>query len=154
MWMATACVISIFAASKAATTSIATWAIGGSRISRPSAGVACTNQFSTGAVLADVDGDGQLDLLVNSIGGGTRLFINDGHAHFTEKIDSGLVRRFGSTSMALADIDGDGDLDLYVANYRTTSIIDEPGVRFTLSTVNGQPVVTKVNGVPTSSPEL
>ena len=119
-----------------------------------SAGVACTNQFSTGAVLADVDGDGHLDLLVNSIGGGTRLFINDGKAHFTEKTDSGLVRRFGSTSMALADIDGNGTLDLYVANYRTTSIMDEPGVRFTLSKINGQPVVTKVNGVPTSSPEL
>src|SRR3989442_738290 len=81
-------------------------------------------------------------------------FLNDGHGHFSEKMDSGLVRRFGSTSMALADIDGDGDLDLYVANYRTTSIMDEPGVRFTLSTINGQPVVTKVNGVPTSSPEL
>jgi len=119
-----------------------------------SAGVSCTNQFSTGAVLADVDGDGNLDLLVNSIGGGTRLFINDGKGQFTEKSDSGLVRRFGSTSMALADIDGDGDLDLYVANYRTTSIMDEPGVRFTLSKINGQPVVTKVNGVPTSSPEL
>src|SRR5207253_8431804 len=42
-----------------------------------SAGVACSNQFSTGALLADVDGDGHLDLLVNSIGGGTRLFINE-----------------------------------------------------------------------------
>ena len=42
-----------------------------------SAGVACPNQFSTGAVLADVDGDGHVDLLVNSIGGGTRLFVNE-----------------------------------------------------------------------------
>ena len=86
------------------------------------AGVACADQYSTGAVFADIDGDGDLDLLVNSVGGGTRCFFNDGQGHFTEATDSGLVRKFGSMSMALADIDGDGDLDLYVANYRTTTV--------------------------------
>jgi len=77
---------------------------------------------STGAVFADVDGDGDPDLLVNGIGRGTRLFLNDGHGVFTEKADSGLQPRGGATSMTLADIDGDGDLDLYVANYRTTTL--------------------------------
>lgn len=86
------------------------------------AGVACEGQYSTGAVLADVNGDGALDLLVNGVGTGTRLFINDGHGHFSESQDSGLVRKYGATSMALADIDGDGNLDLYVANYRTETI--------------------------------
>src|SRR5580765_6093713 len=86
------------------------------------AGVACLDQYSTGAVLADVDGDGDLDLLVNSLGGGTRLFLNDGKGHFTEPTDSGLFRKFGATSMALADVDGDGDLDLYVTNYRTNTV--------------------------------
>ena len=86
------------------------------------AGVACPNQFSTGAVFADVDGDGDMDLLVNSIGGGTRLFMNGGKGDFTEKTSAGLVRKYGSTSLALADINGDGHLDLYVANYRTTTI--------------------------------
>jgi enediyne biosynthesis protein E4 len=108
-----------------------------------SAGVACAGQYSTGAVLADVDGDGHLDLLVNSIGGGTRCFLNDGKGHFTELTGTRLVHRFGSTSMALADIDGDGDLDLYVANYRTDTFRDRPpGLEVRAQQVNGQIVVT------------
>jgi len=89
------------------------------------AGLACGEQLSTGAVFADLDGDGGLDLLVNSIGGGTRAFFNDGRAKFTESTEGRLVRRFGSTSMALSDFDRDGDLDLYVANYRTITFKDE-----------------------------
>ena len=86
------------------------------------AGVRCVGQYSTGAVFADVDGDGDLDLLVNSIGGGTRLFLNDGKGHFNEAINSGLVQRFGAMSMALGDLSGAGVLDLYVANYRSTTM--------------------------------
>ncbi|MHB1308213.1 MAG: VCBS repeat-containing protein, partial [Limisphaerales bacterium] len=69
-----------------------------------------------------VDGDGDLDLLVNGVGTGTRLFLNDGRGSFTEATNTGLNRTLGATTCALADIDGDGDLDLYVANYRTTTI--------------------------------
>ena len=62
------------------------------------AGAACSNQFSTGAVLVDIDGDGDLDLLVNGIGTGTRLFRNDGQGKFTEDLNSGLLHRFGATT--------------------------------------------------------
>jgi hypothetical protein len=119
-----------------------------------SAGVACAGQPSTGAVFADVDGDGDLDLLVNSHGGGTRLFLNDGKGHFTEATNCGLVRKFGSTSMALADIDGNGTLDLYVANYVTTKIEDRPNVKLDSKVIDGKVVLTAIDGVPLTSPEL
>ncbi|KAB2654413.1 MAG: CRTAC1 family protein, partial [Verrucomicrobia bacterium] len=119
-----------------------------------SAGVACPGQHSTGATFADVDGDGDLDLLVNSLGGGTRLFVNDGRGHFVERIDAGLDRHSAGMSMALADIDGDGDLDLYVSNYRTSTILDQPQTRFGFSVAGGKPVLTKVNGVPVSDPGM
>ncbi len=119
-----------------------------------SAGVACAGQYSTGAVLADIDGDGDLDLLVNSLGGGTRLFLNDGRGHFREATEAGLVRKFGSTSMALGDIDGNGTLDLYVCNYATIKIEDRPNAKFDARTVNGKLVLTAIDGVPMTSPEL
>lgn len=109
----------------------------------PAAGVACAGQLSSGAVLADVDGDGDLDLLVNGIGVGTRLFLNDGQGRFSESNRSGLQRRGAATSMALADLDGDGDLDLYVCFYRTTSARGDahpPAVSARL--VQGELVVT------------
>jgi hypothetical protein len=119
------------------------------------AGVRCPGQFSTGAVLADVDGDGSLDLLVNSIGGGTRLFLNDGKGHFREDTGSGLLRKYGASTMALGDIDGNGTLDLYVANNNSpTTVVDEPNTRFTIQVVNGKPTITAVDGRPIAGTEM
>jgi hypothetical protein len=83
------------------------------------AGVACPDRFSTGATFADIDGDGDLDLLVTATGGPNACFLNDGAGKFTEATASaGLTAKTGANSMALADIDGDGDLDLYITNYK------------------------------------
>ena len=107
---------------------------------------ACAGQLSTGAVFADVDGDGDLDLLVNGIAAGTRLFLNDGKGHWTEAANSGLSRTASAMSLALADIDGDGDLDLYCAHYIDNLYLADPTTRLTMGNLGGRPYVAKVNG--------
>src|SRR6266480_3471288 len=113
---------------------------------------ACAGQLSTGATFADVDGDGDLDLLVNGISAGTRLFLNDGKGKFTEVKDSGLSRTASATSLALADIDGDGDLDLYCTHYIDVMHLFDPTTRFALMKRDDRWVVNKVNDEPTTLP--
>jgi len=89
-----------------------------------SAGVACSNRYSTGSTFADVDGDRDLDLIVTALGGPNSLFINNGDGSFDETILSSTLERPGSTSSALADVDNDGDLDLYITNYKRLAMRD------------------------------
>lgn len=118
------------------------------------AGVACAGQDSSGAVFADVDGDGDPDLLVSGLGFGARLFLNQGDGRFEEVTDAaGLRSAAGSTSLALADVDGDGDLDLYLANHRKDTISDQPTTRFRIQRIDGKPVVIEVNGQPVTLPQ-
>ena len=117
------------------------------------AGVVSSNLDATGAAFADLDGDGDLDLIVNSVGGGTHIFLNDGNGHFTEsplRLNSGK----GGMSLALADIDGDGYLDLYVANYRTSALMDIPNAHATFKRVSGKVVMDRLDGRPTTEPDL
>lgn len=110
---------------------------------------------ATGAVFADLDGDGRLDLLVNTIGLGTRCFHNLGNGRFQEVTDKvGLGGISGSMSMALADVDGDRDLDLYVVNYRSSTGRDDFQQRFEVKNVDGRPEVIAVNGRSTTEPDL
>ena len=113
---------------------------------------ACEGQFSTGATFADIDNDRDLDLLVNGISAGTRLFLNDGKGAFTEKTDSGLSRTNSGTSLALADIDADGDLDLYSAHYADSMYLFDPLLRFGLARKGNDWIVTTVNGQPATLP--
>src|SRR5947208_8134126 len=117
------------------------------------AGVGCADLDATGAALADVDGDGDLDLIVNSVGGGTHVFLDDGKGHFTE-LRPPLNPGKAGMSLALADIDGDGDLDLYIANYRAETIRDHPQTHLHGDTVNGKPVILSVNGRSVTEPDL
>ncbi len=107
---------------------------------------------ATGCVAVDLDGDGHLDLIVNTLGEGTRVFHNDGLAHFREtaRLNPGRA----GMSLTLADVDGDGDLDLYVVNYRLSSIRDDPGATFRIRDEGGRQRVVAYNGRNTSEPDL
>ncbi len=121
-----------------------------------SAGVACANMDSTGVAMVDLDGDGDLDLVINTIGNGTRIFTNDGKAHFTELTKNApLNPGLGGMSLALGDLDGDGFLDLYVANYRTLALMDLPNTRFFLKKrPDGSQYVSTFNGRSATDPDL
>lgn len=85
------------------------------------------------ACAGDVDGDGDLDILVvngvhsaDSIPPGDFLLqINDGAGHFVNEASNRLPSSaFGTTVGAAAlmfDADGDGDLDIFVANGSTST---------------------------------
>lgn len=88
------------------------------------AGVAHDNFYSRGAVFADVNGNGHLDLLVTSVNNENVIYINDGEGNFTRSGKSGLGPAKGSTTMTLADISGNGYLDLYLVNFKEKAAID------------------------------
>jgi len=101
-------------------------------------GVAGDRWKSTGCAFADIDGDGDLDLLVSTLGTGVHVLINNGLGRFMDvTAKSGLAAQTGSTSMALGDVDGDSDLDLFVANYGAHSILRSGG-KAEMKMVNGK----------------
>lgn len=76
------------------------------------------SDMTSGAAVADVDGDGYLDIFLPRVGKPNALYMNNGDGTFTDVASeagvAGPTDRFGSSAAAFVDVDGDGHLDLYV----------------------------------------
>ncbi len=87
------------------------------------AGVSGTKAWSTGVTMADVNGDGWLDIYVCNSGDvkgdnkENELFINNKNGTFSEVAKEYNLNNQGySTHAAFFDYDADGDLDCYILN--------------------------------------
>lgn len=92
------------------------------------AGVSGEGGWSTGVTMADVSGDGLLDIYVCQVGdykgihGKNRLYINQGEGKFEDKAEEYGLDFIGfSTQAAFFDYDRDGDLDMYLLNHGVKS---------------------------------
>jgi hypothetical protein len=94
-----------------------------------SAGVDCKGGWKTGVTMADINGDGNLDIYVCYSGKGdpekrrNKLFINNGNLTFTERgKELGLDDPGHTTHASFFDYDRDGDLDMYLLNHNVVVI--------------------------------
>jgi enediyne biosynthesis protein E4 len=87
-------------------------------------GIAAMQGWCTGATMADVNGDGKLDIYIcrsadtDPARRRNLLFINNGDLSFTESAAQyGLADDGYSTQAVFFDYDGDGDLDMFLLNH-------------------------------------
>lgn len=87
-------------------------------------GIAAHKGAGMGMVCADVDQDGDTDIIVGNDEIGDFLFLNDGRGHFEEVgLFSGIAYNFhgkahGTMGIDCGDYDNDGWLDLFATSYQ------------------------------------
>lgn len=121
------------------------------------------SDWNTGAVMADVNGDGLLDIYVlavvgtNGFNGHNELFINQGDGKFKEQSAAyGLDFDNFSSSAAFFDFDLDGDLDLYLLNHavHTADSFGPAEIRLEYSYESGDKLLRNDNGTFTDVSEV
>ncbi|MGB3774618.1 MAG: CRTAC1 family protein, partial [Leeuwenhoekiella sp.] len=119
------------------------------------AGVAGSATWNTGTTMADVNGDGLLDIYVcavvgiNGFMGYNQLFINNGDLTFTERAkEYGLDFENYSSQAAFFDVDNDGDLDMYLLNHavHTVNSFGPSTIRETRVVESGDKLLINENG--------
>lgn len=93
------------------------------------AGVKGNGNWKTGVTMADVNGDGLLDIYLCAVGGykslqgRNQLFINKGSMRFSEEAAAyGLDVEGFNTQASFFDYDRDGDLDMFLVNHSVHTV--------------------------------
>jgi len=109
------------------------------------AGVGGEMPWSTGVSMADVNGDGWLDIYVANSGPFVKprreneLFINNGDGTFTKRAEAfGIANAGNSIQSAFFDYDHDGDLDLFVLNNYASKPVEQYDLKNNLRNTNDE----------------
>lgn len=78
-----------------------------------------------GVVVADLDSDGHLDLVVPQVLEPTRLLLGDGTGRFTQTTGRlpTIPSLIGPSGGSAGDLDGDGDLDLFLYGQESSAVV-------------------------------
>lgn len=112
--------------------------------------VGATDALSMDAGVVDVDGDGDLDIIVANEHRANILLLNDGSGHFSDASDARLPRgEHDSEDIGIADFDGDGDPDIIVVSEddQTNELYLNDGNGFFMDASDRLPVTGTSNAV-------